>query len=364
MAQWGNTDDAANSVTWATALVNLPANTTNQNNLFGNTTVGAFVPGKAVGQFGVDTTEMGVGNGSIIAIQITSPGSGYNANANIQITVGGAAASPAIANATAVSNSIGRIASAVINDAGSGLVAAPDLTIDPPAAQTFNSNTSLFTSNTFNANADVDATNEFITIASNPFVNGDVVTYTVAAGNTAVGGLTSGNSYYVVAANSTGLKLSLTSGGSAIDLTKGPTETGHTLRRDTGGFIRLGTHFFQVGDKLNYRVAAGNTAISPLANNGNYFVVSANSAGVKLSSTSGGPVINVVPGVSESGHTLRGETATAEAVISGGLGKGFHAGWVVRTVGTGGRAGRVQYETLVAMGSITGDAEDTILPDA
>lgn len=33
-----------------------------------------------------------------------------------------------------------------------------------------------------------------------------------------------------------------------------------------------------------------------------------------------------------------------------------HAGWVLRTEGTGDRAGRVQYETLVAMSSITGDA--------
>lgn len=40
-----------------------------------------------------------------------------------------------------------------------------------------------------------------------------------------------------------------------------------------------------------------------------------------------------------------------------------HAGWVVRKEGTGGRAGRVQYETLVAMGSMTGDAEDSILVD-
>ena len=35
--------------------------------------------------------------------------------------------------------------------------------------------------------------------------------------------------------------------------------------------------------------------------------------------------------------------------------KGGHAGWVIRTAGTGGRAGRVQTETLVAMGSIYGD---------
>lgn len=41
-----------------------------------------------------------------------------------------------------------------------------------------------------------------------------------------------------------------------------------------------------------------------------------------------------------------------------------HAGWVKRTVGTGGRAGRVTYETLVAMGSISGDAEDVVFVDA
>jgi hypothetical protein len=40
-----------------------------------------------------------------------------------------------------------------------------------------------------------------------------------------------------------------------------------------------------------------------------------------------------------------------------------HAGWVVRTVGSGGRAGRVTMETLVAMGSMTDDAEDVGAPD-
>ena len=41
-----------------------------------------------------------------------------------------------------------------------------------------------------------------------------------------------------------------------------------------------------------------------------------------------------------------------------------HAGWVLRTAGTGGRAGRVFYETLVAGSSIQGDAaDDTKLPE-
>lgn len=40
-------------------------------------------------------------------------------------------------------------------------------------------------------------------------------------------------------------------------------------------------------------------------------------------------------------------------------------GWNLRTVGTGGRAGRVQYETLVALAEVKGDGSDDItLPDA
>ena len=41
-----------------------------------------------------------------------------------------------------------------------------------------------------------------------------------------------------------------------------------------------------------------------------------------------------------------------------------HIGWVKKTIGTGGRAGRVHYETLVAASSITGDAEDLATPDS
>jgi len=58
----------------------------------------------------------------------------------------------------------------------------------------------------------------FITVAgtSNPFTNGDIVTYSNAAGNAAISGLSSANSYYVVEANTTGLKLSNTPYGSAL----------------------------------------------------------------------------------------------------------------------------------------------------
>lgn len=41
-----------------------------------------------------------------------------------------------------------------------------------------------------------------------------------------------------------------------------------------------------------------------------------------------------------------------------------HAGWVLRTEGQGGRAGRIQTEVLVAMSTISTDAEDVVYPDA
>ena len=62
-------------------------------------------------------------------------------------------------------------------------------------------------------------------------------------------------------------------------------------------------------------------------------------------------------------HTLIGATGTLTANrgtgdTGAGVEKGFHVGWVKRTVGSGGRAGRVHYETLVAASSISGDHED------
>ena len=48
--------------------------------------------------------------------------------------------------------------------------------------------------------------------------------------------------------------------------------------------------------------------------------------------------------------------------VTAGRGAVSHTGWVLRTVGQGGRAGRVMTEVLVA-GGITTDAEDTVYPD-
>lgn len=60
-----------------------------------------------------------------------------------------------------------------------------------------------------------------------------------------------------------------------------------------------------------------------------------------------------------------GVSADEMANTTGESSKVPHAGWVLRTEGTGGRAGRVSYEVLVAGSSITGDSatDDTELPE-
>jgi hypothetical protein len=281
--QWGNTDDAANSVLWATALVNRTPNTTNQAALFGNTTVGAFIANEAVGQFGLDVNEISVaiGNTAVAQYVIINPGSGYNANAAVTVanTTGGA--NTVVANSTVTT---GRVTAVTANGTTiRGYTAIPAITIAAPAAQAFNANSAV--TNATDAIA--------ITSANSIFLAGDKVTYTVAAGNTALTNLTSGATYVIKTSNSTAVTLALGINSDTIDLTKGLTETG---------------------------------------------------------------------------HSLTGETATATAVLTG---RGYidgaaHTGWVLRTVGTGGRAGRVQYETLVAFGgNFTTDAsDDAIIHDA
>jgi len=59
-----------------------------------------------------------------------------------------------------------------------------------------------------------------------------------------------------------------------------------------------------------------------------------------------------------SGNGISGAAVTVNLDGDDASNKGAHAGWVLRKVGTGGRAGRVQVETLVAMGSMTGDGAD------
>jgi len=124
-----------------------------------------------------------------------------------------------------------------------------------------------YSNSTFNASSGVNGTTEFITTsAAHSFANGDVVKYIVAAGNTVVSGLANGTTYYVVGANSTALQLAATSGGSALNITAGSSETGHTLSKvtvTTSATANATTKANLVGNAMNVtdKLEVGNTLI-------------------------------------------------------------------------------------------------------
>jgi len=147
------------------------------------------------------------------------------------------------------------------------------------------------------------------------------------------------------------------------------TFNGNSAISNTADTIAISTanSKFLVGDRVTYTVAAGNTAANGLVSGTNYYISFANTTVVALAATKGGANVDITSGgPSETGHSLTGETATAVAVVGGAKNKGVaHTGWVVRTEGTGGRAGRVQYEVLVAGGIVSDNNDDeATLPDA
>ena len=119
----------------------------------------------------------------------------------------------------------------------------------------------------FNSNSAVSNTDDFITLTSHTFANNDYLTYYVDTGNTAIGGLTDESSYYVVASNSSGVKLSLTHSGGAIDITAGANQTGHSLKKN-----------------IVFGLTSGSKAIVSLVN-----------TSVTINATATGKVINAYP---------------------------------------------------------------------
>lgn len=91
---------------------------------------------------------------------------------------------------------------------------------------------------------------------------------------------------------------------------------------------------------------AANSTIST-AQQVNQSVSTANRTALFNNVTTGAFIAGANVGVFGVSETEAGN-ASSESVA--------HAGWILRTEGTGGRAGRVHNETLVAMSSITGDA--------
>jgi len=133
----------------------------------------------------------------------------------------------------------------------------------------------------------------------------------------------------------------------------------------------------KTGDKITY--SSGTVAAPTGISNGAYFLIkSGTSNKFSLASTREnaleGTKISLTDDGADGNSTFIGETPTAVAALGLGVSGNTaldligsqvaHIGWVKKTIGTGGRAGRVHYETLVAASSISGDSEDLVTPDA
>ena len=120
----------------------------------------------------------------------------------------------------------------------------------------------------------------------------------------------------------------------------------------------------------------GSANIGGITNANTYYVVPVDANRFSLATTAANAANNVVIDLTTQGAATQyfdivaGVRATA--IASRGLSQSVsgaehatHIGWNVKTVGSGGRAGRVQYETLVAISEVKGDGSDDIsLPDA
>jgi len=136
--------------------------------------------------------------------------------------------------------------------------------------------------------------------------------------------------------------------------------------------ITFAAHGLSDTDQITYNQVGGGTLMTNVANGATVFVRDKTTDTFKIAATSGGTAINIGTGHSAQTFTIVTGATQATAVASTGLGLDgdtdsreiAHVGWVKKTVGTGGRAGRVHYETLVAGSSMSGDAEDISTPDS
>ena len=308
---------------------------------------------------------------------------------------------------------VDNVASIAVNEDGARYVQAPTITVAAPTTRTI-------------ATAKVSTTDDTITVdAGHNMRTGTKLTYTSGGTNMTVGGsnLADGTAVFVINTGSTtafkiASSLSNAQSGTALDIT-GAGNNSQTFVGDTatatasvsGGVVtgitvsavgsdyqsapavtvevpkmtiptsavNAGTnvitfagHGLSDTDQITYNQVGGGTLMTNVTDGQTVFVRDKTDDTFKIAATSGGTAINIGTGHNAQTFTIVTDAVQGTAVANLGLGvdgdddrrEVSHIGWVKRTVGSGGRAGRVHYETLVAASSISGDAEDIATPDS
>jgi hypothetical protein len=141
MSQWGNLDQANNSVLWGVVQAKRAPTATERDAFYGNTSVNAYVSDIAIGQFGVSAAEAAnttgegkkvahagwnlrtLGTGSLSGVVVVSAGTGYANSDTLSI----AATTPATGNL--ITNATGNVVSFSVTSGADFTSATPTVTI-------------------------------------------------------------------------------------------------------------------------------------------------------------------------------------------------------------------------------------------
>jgi hypothetical protein len=377
MSSWGNNDNSANAPYWAVNSTIAPNNpnaarptAANVALLYGNTTFSAYTTDETIGLFLVDSTEEHAGSDNITGVSIIQGGTGYVEAPGVSFSGGGGSGAAATASVAG-----GKVTNIVMTNVGSSYETVPTVNVNVPR----------LTVPTANVNTSTDV----ITYTGHGLSAGEAVTY-YKVGSTAITGLTNATTYYVgqVGANTFKLYDTRAHGTTAVVTM---TIVSAAVNTSTNIFNANG-HGLVNGAQVNYNNQGGAT-ITGLTSGNDYYVIVVDADNFKLESTVGGGAIDIssqgnnsqtfastgmkdLSGTGSTGQYFdKADKTTATAVASKGLGedgdsstvggtRAAHAGWNIKTTGSGGRAGRVTMETLVALSSVVGDGSDDLtIPD-
>ena len=324
-----------------------------------------FAMGRSNLVFGVDATEAVSGGDNVSAVSVAAGRTRYLEVPAVTFSGGGG--SSAAATATIAG---GVVTAITVTNTGTAYTSAPTVTIAKPAR--------IIPTSGITTAADT------VAYVTHGLVAGEEVKY-FHGGGTAATGLTNNTAYYVATANFAAGVFSVKAANTTGTIAATVATSG------TGGQFTCGASTLAAGDRVTITGTLGGTGTITGYTSGTTYKVSAvtgtspSVTGFTLQTNSGSAIVTTagtltgltyttetIIDISGTGNNAQyfdltdKVTATATAALGEGtIGGAAHAGWVRRTVGTGGRAGRIQTEVLVAMGSMTGDQSDDIqYPDA
>ena len=321
-----------------------------------------FSMGNSALVYGVDATEAVSGGDNVSAVAIVSGKTRYIGTAPA-VTFSGGGGSSAAATATI---SGGVVTAITVTNTGTAYTSAPTVAIAKPAR--------IIPTSGITTAADI------VSYVTHGLVAGEEVKYFTGIGAAATG-LTNNTAYYVATANFAAGVFSVKAANTTGTIAATVATSG------TAGEFTCGASTLAAGDRVIITGTLGGTGTITGYASGTAYKVSAvtgtspSVTGFTLQTNAGSAIVTTagtltgltyttetIIDISGTGNSAQyfeiqaaADLATATAALGdGAVGGSQHAGWVRRTVGTGGRAGRVQYETLVAMGSITGDQSDDV----